>query len=130
MQDRRPPPQQVGDELHEGDRVDVRAQGDSVERNPARGQRLRELPGPGLVLVSAGFDAHADDPLASCRVTDEGYVRMAASVELVKLRRMVFSPPPFAFWLTHHRDDPQRTSQTALRNARPNLHTPEQMRNP
>jgi acetoin utilization deacetylase AcuC-like enzyme len=35
---------------------------------------------PGLVLVSAGFDAHEDDPLASCRVTDEGYGTMAASV--------------------------------------------------
>jgi acetoin utilization deacetylase AcuC-like enzyme len=35
---------------------------------------------PGLVLVSAGFDAHADDPLATCRVTDGGYATMAASV--------------------------------------------------
>jgi acetoin utilization deacetylase AcuC-like enzyme len=35
---------------------------------------------PGLILVSAGFDAHADDPLADCRVTDEGYAAMAASV--------------------------------------------------
>jgi acetoin utilization deacetylase AcuC-like enzyme len=35
---------------------------------------------PGLVLISAGFDAHEDDPLASCRVTDEGYATMAASV--------------------------------------------------
>jgi acetoin utilization deacetylase AcuC-like enzyme len=35
---------------------------------------------PGLVLVSAGFDAHADDPLAGCRVSDEGYAVMAGSV--------------------------------------------------
>ena len=35
---------------------------------------------PGLVLVSAGYDAHARDPLASCQVTREGYERMAASV--------------------------------------------------
>jgi acetoin utilization deacetylase AcuC-like enzyme len=35
---------------------------------------------PELVLVSAGFDAHADDPLASCRVTDAGFAAMAASV--------------------------------------------------
>jgi acetoin utilization deacetylase AcuC-like enzyme len=35
---------------------------------------------PGLVLVSAGFDAHADDPLASCRVSDEGFATMAGSV--------------------------------------------------
>jgi acetoin utilization deacetylase AcuC-like enzyme len=35
---------------------------------------------PGLILVSAGYDAHADDPLADCRVTDAGYAGMAASV--------------------------------------------------
>jgi acetoin utilization deacetylase AcuC-like enzyme len=35
---------------------------------------------PGLVLVSAGFDAHADDPLADCRVTDDGFGVMAGSV--------------------------------------------------
>jgi acetoin utilization deacetylase AcuC-like enzyme len=35
---------------------------------------------PGLILVSAGYDAHAEDPLAGCRVTDEGYATMAASV--------------------------------------------------
>ncbi len=35
---------------------------------------------PGLILVSAGFDAHADDPLGGCSVTDQGYAAMAASV--------------------------------------------------
>jgi acetoin utilization deacetylase AcuC-like enzyme len=35
---------------------------------------------PGLVLVSAGFDAHADDPLADCRVTDGGFGDMARSL--------------------------------------------------
>ncbi len=35
---------------------------------------------PGLMLVSAGFDAHADDPLAGCEVTDAGYATMGASV--------------------------------------------------
>ena len=35
---------------------------------------------PDLVLVSAGYDAHADDPLASCRVTDDGFAAMAGSV--------------------------------------------------
>jgi acetoin utilization deacetylase AcuC-like enzyme len=35
---------------------------------------------PDLVLVSAGYDAHVDDPLASCVVTDAGYAAMAASV--------------------------------------------------
>lgn len=35
---------------------------------------------PGLLLLSAGFDAHADDPLADCVVTDDGYRAMAASL--------------------------------------------------
>jgi acetoin utilization deacetylase AcuC-like enzyme len=35
---------------------------------------------PELVLVSAGFDAHRDDPLATCTVTEAGFAGMAASV--------------------------------------------------
>jgi acetoin utilization deacetylase AcuC-like enzyme len=35
---------------------------------------------PGLVLVSAGFDAHAEDPLAGCTVSDAGFATMAALV--------------------------------------------------
>jgi acetoin utilization deacetylase AcuC-like enzyme len=35
---------------------------------------------PELVLVSAGFDAHADDPLADCLLQTGSFVRMAASV--------------------------------------------------
>jgi acetoin utilization deacetylase AcuC-like enzyme len=35
---------------------------------------------PGLILVSAGYDAHADDPLADGQVTDAGYATMAASI--------------------------------------------------
>jgi len=35
---------------------------------------------PQLVLVSAGFDAHRDDPLATCRVTEAGYAGMTASL--------------------------------------------------
>jgi acetoin utilization deacetylase AcuC-like enzyme len=35
---------------------------------------------PELVLLSAGYDAHADDPLASCAVTETGFAAMAASV--------------------------------------------------
>ena len=35
---------------------------------------------PSLLLISAGFDAHADDPLAGCRVTDGGFATMAGSV--------------------------------------------------
>jgi acetoin utilization deacetylase AcuC-like enzyme len=35
---------------------------------------------PQLVLISAGFDAHRDDPLASCAVTEAGFYAMAASV--------------------------------------------------
>jgi acetoin utilization deacetylase AcuC-like enzyme len=35
---------------------------------------------PGLVAISAGYDAHRDDPLASCLVDTETYGDMAASV--------------------------------------------------
>ena len=35
---------------------------------------------PELVLISAGFDAHRADPLASCRVTEAGFAGMAASM--------------------------------------------------
>jgi acetoin utilization deacetylase AcuC-like enzyme len=35
---------------------------------------------PELILISAGFDAHADDPLASCEVSDDGYAAMTGSV--------------------------------------------------
>jgi acetoin utilization deacetylase AcuC-like enzyme len=38
---------------------------------------------PDLLLVSAGYDAHADDPLAGCVVSDDGYVAMAASMRAV-----------------------------------------------
>jgi acetoin utilization deacetylase AcuC-like enzyme len=35
---------------------------------------------PQLVLVSAGFDAHVADPLASCRVTEAGFAGMTATL--------------------------------------------------
>jgi acetoin utilization deacetylase AcuC-like enzyme len=35
---------------------------------------------PQLVLVSAGFDAHADDPLAGCRLRTESFAQMARHV--------------------------------------------------
>jgi acetoin utilization deacetylase AcuC-like enzyme len=35
---------------------------------------------PQLLLVSAGFDAHRDDPLATCRVTEAGFATMTASL--------------------------------------------------
>jgi acetoin utilization deacetylase AcuC-like enzyme len=35
---------------------------------------------PGVVLLSAGFDAHVRDPLAGCRVTRRGYAQMAGSM--------------------------------------------------
>jgi len=35
---------------------------------------------PQLVLVSAGFDAHRDDPLAGCLLSAAGYASMAASM--------------------------------------------------
>ena len=38
---------------------------------------------PELVLISAGYDAHRDDPLASCHVTEAGFAAMAAQVSAV-----------------------------------------------
>ncbi|MFL5865290.1 MAG: histone deacetylase [Solirubrobacteraceae bacterium] len=35
---------------------------------------------PQLVLISAGYDAHFEDPLADCRVTDAGYAAMARAL--------------------------------------------------
>ncbi len=35
---------------------------------------------PDLIAVSAGFDAHADDPLADCRLLDDDYGALAATV--------------------------------------------------
>ena len=32
------------------------------------------------MLISAGFDAHRDDPLATCRVTEAGFAGMTASL--------------------------------------------------
>jgi acetoin utilization deacetylase AcuC-like enzyme len=44
--------------------------------------RVRQFT-PDLVLVSAGFDAHADDPLAACQVTEGGFAEMAGLVKTV-----------------------------------------------
>jgi acetoin utilization deacetylase AcuC-like enzyme len=35
---------------------------------------------PGLIGISAGYDAHRDDPLADCRVDTDGYADMAATM--------------------------------------------------
>jgi acetoin utilization deacetylase AcuC-like enzyme len=35
---------------------------------------------PGLILISAGYDAHRDDPLAGCAVETEAYGQMTASL--------------------------------------------------
>jgi acetoin utilization deacetylase AcuC-like enzyme len=35
---------------------------------------------PDLLLLSAGYDGHADDPLASCTVSDDGYRAIARSL--------------------------------------------------
>jgi acetoin utilization deacetylase AcuC-like enzyme len=38
---------------------------------------------PQLVLISAGYDAHAEDPLASCLVSDDGFAGMTRSTRAV-----------------------------------------------
>ena len=35
---------------------------------------------PQLVLISAGYDAHRDDPLATCDVTEDGFAEMTRSM--------------------------------------------------
>jgi acetoin utilization deacetylase AcuC-like enzyme len=35
---------------------------------------------PGLLLISAGYDAHAEDPLAECRVTEAGFAAMTTAL--------------------------------------------------
>jgi acetoin utilization deacetylase AcuC-like enzyme len=44
--------------------------------------RVRQFT-PDLVLISAGFDAHVNDPLAGCRVTEDGFVEMARLVKAI-----------------------------------------------
>ena len=41
---------------------------------------LAEAFRPQLVLVSAGYDAHRDDPLAACEVTEDGFAAMTRSI--------------------------------------------------
>ena len=48
---------------------------------------------PRLVLVSAGFDAHRDDPLANCELTEATYAAM--TTELVTLARELDAPLGF-----------------------------------
>ena len=38
---------------------------------------------PQLVLISAGYDAHRDDPLADCAVTEEGFAAMTRAIARV-----------------------------------------------
>jgi acetoin utilization deacetylase AcuC-like enzyme len=44
---------------------------------------LARLFGPQLILISAGFDAHREDPLAECEVTDEGFAALTGSMRRV-----------------------------------------------
>lgn len=38
---------------------------------------------PGLVLLSAGYDAHAEDPLAECHMSDDGFAALARMMRAV-----------------------------------------------
>ena len=48
---------------------------------------------PRLLLVSAGFDAHRDDPLAGCELTESSYAAMAATLR--QLSRELEAPLGF-----------------------------------
>src|SRR5262249_5726998 len=52
-------------------------------------QRLEEC-APELLLISAGYDAHEDDPLASMRVSTEGYAAIVR--RLVETARRIGCP--------------------------------------
>ncbi len=41
---------------------------------------LAEAFSPQLVLVSAGYDGHRDDPLAACQLTEDGFAAMTRSI--------------------------------------------------
>jgi acetoin utilization deacetylase AcuC-like enzyme len=49
---------------------------------------------PELILISAGFDAHDDDPLADCELADEDYDWATAEVLKSGLRINPQNPPP------------------------------------
>jgi acetoin utilization deacetylase AcuC-like enzyme len=60
---------------------------------------------PGLIVISAGYDAHRDDPLASCAVETEAYGQMTAAIRDVAVELGVgvlvcleggYSPPALA----------------------------------
>ena len=60
---------------------------------------------PGLIAISAGYDAHRDDPLASCTVETEAYADMTAAIRAVAAELEVpvlvgleggYSPPALA----------------------------------
>ena len=59
-----------------GDREFLRAFSEKLV--PAAGQYH-----PDFVLVSAGFDAHRDDPLGGMRVTTEGFAEMTRIVKRI-----------------------------------------------
>jgi len=40
---------------------------------------------PDLLLVSAGFDAHRDDPLANCSLTEDSYAALASGMRALSL---------------------------------------------
>jgi acetoin utilization deacetylase AcuC-like enzyme len=54
--------------------------GDFTSAYATIGERLHEYH-PELLLVSAGYDAHADDPLASMRVSTAGYAAIVRSLK-------------------------------------------------
>ena len=41
---------------------------------------------PDFVIISAGFDAHRDDPLASMRLTEQGYAELTGIVAAIAVR--------------------------------------------
>ena len=59
-----------------------RRSGVLLARRSRRGAAARSFV-PQLLLVSAGYDAHREDPLAECEVTEDGFAAMARSLHAV-----------------------------------------------
>jgi acetoin utilization deacetylase AcuC-like enzyme len=79
------PPSDVGSGDGEGFTVNVpvpAGSGDAVYASLVQhvAVPLLESFEPQLVLISAGYDAHRDDPLADCLVTEQGFAEMTRSM--------------------------------------------------
>jgi len=77
---------------------------------------LREFE-PGLILVSAGFDAHADDLLGGMALTSDSFGRFAASISALS-REVGAAPPAFVLEGGYNLDALTESVAATMRGAR------------